>query len=305
MLHEVAGISRVRMLYLQLLFRCNFNCRHCFHGELLKEPDQYTLAQAETLLRHFRQNYRLEAVTFLGGEPLLYPEIVEICQFAKDLGLQVEMCSNGHRGFRSTLTTLAPMLDKFRVSLDGLQATHDAIRQRGSFASAIEMINHAVSLGITTGATMTVTAHNLDQVVPLARLLSEHGVSELKLHALRLVGNAAANPDLAVVDTARYADLHQQFSTADLRIAVIYDSDLSPTPAGDACSNLVADGWLDRIESDPRGALTVSCKAVGRDVHAFRWDKTSADIVYEPRDTDEFHLGIPDVVYVGARPQQR
>lgn len=144
---------------------------------------------------------------------------------------------------------------------------------------------------------MTVTQHNLDEVVPLARLLQEHGVVELKLHALRLVGNASGNPDLEVIDTSRYIDLHAQISGADLSIAVVYDSDLSPQPAGETCSNLVAGGWLDRIESDPRGGLTVSCKAVGTDVNAFRWDKTRQVIAYEPRANDEFTVGIPDVIY--------
>jgi MoaA/NifB/PqqE/SkfB family radical SAM enzyme len=300
MIREVTGIDRIRMLYLQLLFRCNYTCRHCFHGDLLAAPDRYTLDEAQAILQYFRRTYDLQAVTFLGGEPLLYPDIIAISQFARDLALQIEMCSNGHRGFRTRITALRGLLDKLRVSLDGVGATHDAIRQPGSFAGALETIDHAVALGITTGATMTVTATNLEQVVPLARILQEHGAIELKLHALRLVGNAAANPGLAVADTSRYSDLHQQIADAHLELNIIYDSDLSPAPAAQTCSNLLADTWLDRIESDPRGALTVSCKAVGRDMHAFRWDKTRREITYQPRDTDELQQGIPDVVYVHA-----
>jgi Fe-coproporphyrin III synthase len=300
MLDQVAGITRVRMLYLQLLYRCNFSCRHCFHGELLKNADRFNLAEAQAILDHFRRVYRLDAVTFLGGEPLLYPHIATVCPYAKRLGLRVEICTNGHLGFRRKIEAIAEALDKLRVSLDGLQARHDAMRQPGSFASAIQMIDLAVALGITTGATMTVTDHNLDDVVPLARLLQERGVGELKLHCLRLVGNAARNPDLAVADPSRYADLHEAIDGAGLHLKVLYDSDLSLSPAVEACSNLVAGRWLDRIEADPRGALTVSCKAVGRDVNAFRWDMAKQVIVYEPRAIDEFAVGIPDVIYQTA-----
>jgi MoaA/NifB/PqqE/SkfB family radical SAM enzyme len=300
MLDQITGITRVRMLYLQLLYHCNFTCRHCFHGELLNSPDRFNLAQAQAILDHFRRVYQLDAVTFLGGEPLLYPHIVTICRYAKDIGLSVEICTNGHDGFRNKIEAVAPVLDKFRVSLDGLQTTHDALRQRGSFTAAMSMLDLAMRIGITTAATMTVTNHNLDEVVPLARLLHEHGVRELKLHCLRLVGNAAHNPDLQVTDPSRYGGLHRAIADADLGITVIYDSDLSPAPAGASCSNLVDGGWLDRIEADPRGGLTVSCKAVGRDVHAFRWDKTTQVIVYEPNDVDEFTVGIPDVIYQTA-----
>jgi len=300
MLDQVAGITRVRMLYLQLLYKCNFSCRHCFHGELLKDPESFSLTEAQALLEHFKTSYQLDAVTFLGGEPLLYPHIVTVSKYAKWLGLDVEICTNAHRGFRRKIEAVAPVLDKFRVSLDGMRDSHNRMRQDGSFDSAIEMIDVARRLGLTVGATMTVTQHNLDEVVPLARLLQDHGVIELKLHALRLVGNATTNPDLQVVDTSRYGDLHQQITTAGLSLSVIYDSDLSPEPAGESCSNLVAGGWLDRIESDPHGGLTVSCKAVGTDVHAFRWDKAQQVIVYEPRANDEFVTGIPDVIYQTA-----
>lgn len=171
MLTEITGIHRVRMLYLQLLYRCNFSCRHCFHGDLLADPGHYTLEQAQAILRHFRDTYQLEVVTFLGGEPLLYRDIVDLCCYAKsELGLQTEMCSNAHRGFRNTITRLAPVLDKFRVSLDGLANTHDAIRQPASFAGAIQVIDHTRDLGITTGATMTVTAPTTS-----TRLFRSHG----------------------------------------------------------------------------------------------------------------------------------
>lgn len=297
MLDQVAGITRVRMLYLQLLYKCNFSCKHCFHGELLKAPENFSVIEAQALLYHFKTVYQLDAVTFLGGEPLLYPHIATMCRYAKGLGLEVEICTNGHRGFRPKIEAVAPLLDKFRVSLDGLRESHDRMRQAGSFDGALEMIDLARRRGVVVGATMTVTQRNLGEVVPLARLLQELGVVELKLHALRLVGNAQDNPDLEVIDTNRYADLHSQINSAGLSIAIVYDSDLSPQPAGDACSNLVAGGWLDRIESDPRGGLTVSCKAVGKDVNAFRWDKARGVIVYEPRANDEFALGIPDVIY--------
>nr|WP_234042481.1 hypothetical protein [Streptomyces marianii] len=39
MIGEVTGIRKIRMLYLQLLYRCNFTCLHCFHGKRLQYAD--------------------------------------------------------------------------------------------------------------------------------------------------------------------------------------------------------------------------------------------------------------------------
>ena len=300
MLKQVTGITRVRMLYLQLQYACNFRCQHCFHGQLLTSPARYPAADAIALVEHFRTEYALEAVTLLGGEPLLYPEVVAVAEHCKRAGLAVEICTNGHRGFFGLIRALAPFLDKFRVSIDGLADTHDAIRQRGSFASAVDALDLAAGLGVATGVTMTVTSTNIGEVVPLAKLLDAHGVREIKLHCLRLVGNATDHPELAVAENDAYTALHQQITESELKLDMLYDSDLNPEPAGNACSNLIGSDHLDRIEADPRGGLTVSCKAVGRDVNAFRWDSVVGGIVYEPRPADELAVPIPDVVYVNA-----
>lgn len=298
MISDVTGVTRIRMLYVQLLYRCNFACQHCFHGELLQAGDCYTPEQVDALLRHFHANYALRAVTFLGGEPLMYPHLTRVCRDAAQLGLGVEICSNGHFGFRRRLEAVAPHLDKLRISLEGLEATNDRIRKPGSFRSAIKTIALARSLGITVGVTMTVTALSLQDVLPLARILDRLGVTELKLHCLRPVGNAAHHPELAVHDDREYEALHQDLAAAGLGLQIRYDADLTPHTHSAQCrAGEPNRGDLDRIEIDPRGALTMSCKAVGRDAHAFRWDTTSQTVVYEPHDGDELHRHIPDVVY--------
>ncbi|MFJ8314200.1 MULTISPECIES: hypothetical protein [unclassified Streptomyces] len=48
MIGEVTGIQRIRMLHFQLMYRCNFECLHCFHGERLKHAAAFTLAEAQT-----------------------------------------------------------------------------------------------------------------------------------------------------------------------------------------------------------------------------------------------------------------
>src|SRR3954471_18861929 len=95
-IREVAGIHRIRMLYLQLLYRCNFECLHCFHGERLKHADAFTLAEAQNFIQHMISEYGIEAVTLLGGEPFVYKHLPEVVRYAKQQGLRVEICTNGY-----------------------------------------------------------------------------------------------------------------------------------------------------------------------------------------------------------------
>lgn len=205
MIGEVTGIKKIRMLYLQLLYRCNFTCLHCFHGKRLQYADAFTADEAVSLLTLMRDEYGTEAVTLLGGEPFVYRDLARVVRQAKEeLGQRVEICTNGYR-IERRLTEVAPYLDLLRVSLEGVGSTNDAIRKNGSYQSALNSLSLARDLGVPTGATMTVTSRNIDEVLPLASVLAQLGVRQLKLHHLRAVGNAADHPELLVTAPAAYS----------------------------------------------------------------------------------------------------
>ncbi len=299
MIHEITGIRKIRMLYLQLLYRCNFSCAHCFHGERLKHADAFTAEQACNLMRLMQSQHDTEAVTLLGGEPFVYRDLARVVRYAKhSLGLTVEICTNGYR-VGPRLREIAPCIDLLRVSLEGIGNTNDLIRRTGSYDAALETLTLAKDLDMRTGATLTVNRYNIEEVADLARTLESLGVSQFKLHQLRPVGNAALHPEILVTNSTAYSDLREQLRSAALGIEVVLDEDLSEDSAP-ACGTPGARDEIDRIESDPRGALTMSCKAVGKDSHAFWYDKDADRIVYQPSTNDELALGIPNVVYSHA-----
>lgn len=297
MIGKVTGIRKIRMLYLQLLYRCNFECLHCFHGKRLQHADAFTADEAVKLLALMRERYDTEAVTLLGGEPFVYKDLAQVVRYAKrELGMRVEICTNGYR-IERRLTEIAPHLDLLRVSLEGIGSTNDHIRKSGSYQSALSALDVARGLGVRTGATMTVTSRNIGEVLPLARTLEHYEVEQLKLHCLRPVGHAADHPELLVTDSAAYVRLRDQLQNAALTIEVIVDEDLSEHGAPDVRAPSGGTTEIERIEADPRGALTMSCKAVGRDSHAFWYDKLADHIVHRPSATDELTFEIPNVVY--------
>ncbi|MFF7406632.1 radical SAM protein [Streptomyces murinus] len=300
MIGDITGIRKIRMLYLQLLYRCNFTCLHCFHGKRLQYADTFTAEEAANLLTLMRDEYGTEAVTLLGGEPFVHRELPQVVRYAKkELGQCVEICTNGYR-IEHRLTEIAPHLDMLRVSLEGVGSTNDDIRKRGSYQSALDSLVLARDLGVPTGATMTVTSRNIGEILPLAGVLGQLGVRQLKLHHLRPVGNAADHPELLVTDRAAYGRLREELAETRLPLEVIVDEDLSEHGSPEVCAPSRGPREIDRIEADPRGGLTMSCKAVGKDSHAFWYEKASNRIVHRPSATDEITLPVPDVVYAHA-----
>lgn len=296
-IRDVIGIHRIRMLYLQLLYRCNFSCLHCFHGNRLRRTDAFTVEEAGNLLALVRGRYGTESVTLLGGEPFLYKGLPQVVRHAKRaLGMKVEIRTNGYR-IERTLTEIAPDLDLLRVSLDGVGATHDIIRRQDSYAEALETLDIAHHLGIPTGVTLTVTALNLTDVVPLAETLERLNVRQLKLHRMRLVGNARRHRSVLAPDVAAYGALRRELQAARLSLDLLLDEDLSVDPISDIGTAPGTTAEIDRVEVDPRGALSLSCQAVGTDTNAFWYDKNANRIVHRPTTTDELATLLRNVAY--------
>ena len=145
---------------------------------------------------------------------------------------------------------------------------------------------------------MTVTASNIDDVLPLALRLQELGVCELKLHHLRPVGFSADHPELQVADDAAYRRMRDQIGERSLEIAVVADEQLG---AEHELESLTRYGHtVRRIEADPRGYLTMSCNAVGIDAHAFYYDKQNDRIEQQVGAHNEVLLQNPPVIYAHA-----
>ena len=297
MLKEKARISRVQKLYLQMLFRCNFNCHHCFQGKKLQEPDRFSAEDAERAILMFVRDFGLKSVTLLGGEPFIHPNLERMLRFCKEQELETVVCTNGYR-IGKVLAKVAPYLDHLRVSLEGVGETNDAIRRAGSFAAALETLNRAKELNVTSSVTMTITTTNVGEVAELARIVKPYGVNTIKLHQLRLIGNAKEHPELLCEGNALNV-LAEQVDQVRKQtgISVLLDDDL------DLEKTIIPEGVeidafeLERIEIQPDGAMYVSCKAVGDDSNAFWLDKGSGEILYRPSAGDELSRNAPQVRY--------
>lgn len=75
---------------------CNFRCPFCHNYEVANDDPQLPEVAwkdiAETLRRK-RDWY--DGIVLTGGEPLLHPEVIELCRQIHDIGLQVKVDTNG------------------------------------------------------------------------------------------------------------------------------------------------------------------------------------------------------------------
>ncbi|GAA3745014.1 MoaA/NifB/PqqE/SkfB family radical SAM enzyme [Spinactinospora alkalitolerans] len=271
--HEpLPGIRRVDKLYLELLFRCNFRCLHCYHGADLNRPERVEPEQAVGALDYFAEHYGCAQVCFLGGEPLLYPGLPDLLAAAKQRGFHTEICTNGYRRY-NVLDRCRSHLDLLRVSLDGGTAeAHDRIRRPGSFAAAFDTLTWARDRGLVFGATCTLTEDNIGTIPALAMRLHELGARELILHRLRTMGNAAQT-SLREVTWEHTERLHVALTGMNLTGLHINREILLPErcPAsGDV---------VEKLEIAPDGRVYLSCAEVAGNGRDIRFDFARAALV--------------------------
>lgn len=77
-----------------LTYRCNFNCLHCYEQPLKKDTRELNADKWKEILSDLRRRGCM-IVTFTGGEIFTFSEFLEVYKFAYDIGLKVELLTNG------------------------------------------------------------------------------------------------------------------------------------------------------------------------------------------------------------------
>lgn len=115
---------------------CNYGCRYCYskwHGgngkELLHDAEN-SQALLRELFDYFSpgnlatraqlgMRWNSVRLSLAGGEPLLYErEVVRLATFARELGFNISLISNGSRLNDALMSELAPLLSVLGLSLD-------------------------------------------------------------------------------------------------------------------------------------------------------------------------------------------
>jgi len=185
--HNMTKFSKGALhLVLATTMDCNFACPYCYEN---RRQGKMSMEVQDAILRFIEQNmkngvHQLD-VTWYGGEPLLYPEIVRdlgerIRQVTQqyDCELTMYMVTNGY-----LLTPeLVELIDqtgivKVQITLDGLKEHHDARRYlrngAGTFDKIMENLKLFEEYSIRVDVRMNVDNQNCRDYIGLQNMLAE------------------------------------------------------------------------------------------------------------------------------------
>jgi len=110
-------------------------------------------------------------VSFTGGNPLLFPDFMEVYRAASERGFTLAVLGNPvTRESIENLIAIEPPV-YYQVSLEGLPEHNDYIRGHGHFERVLDFLNVLRRLEIYSMVMLTLTKENLSQVLPLAEML--------------------------------------------------------------------------------------------------------------------------------------
>nr|WTA64366.1 radical SAM protein [Micromonospora sp. NBC_00855] len=139
---------------LQLTYRCNLRCTHCYQWNEQGFFRDFSPAQQKTELSLsvvedvLRTTAGTRSKLFLwGGEPLMHSRFDQVAELLTRYPRTVNMCTNGLL-FTRKLDDLLRIGEQLNllVSLDGLGEDHEALRGRGTFRRTRENIETMLAL---------------------------------------------------------------------------------------------------------------------------------------------------------------
>jgi len=91
-----AAVKQGRLLSMEIEFslRCNFRCVYCYVPHDSYFVDELSVAEIEDAVLQ-AQALGAQKIIVLGGEPSIYPQVLDLMAFIRERGLAVEIFTNG------------------------------------------------------------------------------------------------------------------------------------------------------------------------------------------------------------------
>jgi Fe-coproporphyrin III synthase len=167
--------TRRPVIFWNITKQCNLACTHCYIDAGPEGGEELPLEDAMGFIADLA-DMRIPLLMFTGGEPLVKKDFWQLAEFAKEMGLNTALSTNGTLISKEVAAKIKAVgIEYVGVSLDGAkEETHDAIRnQPGSFQKALLGLQNCADTGIRAGIRVTITRDNYHEVAKMIDLTHE------------------------------------------------------------------------------------------------------------------------------------
>lgn len=141
---------------------CNLKCIHCYtDSDSINYQGELSTEEARLMLKDLGE-FKVPAVLFSGGEPLIRKDIFELASYGLECGVKPTLSTNG--------TLITPEVARkikdtgftyVGISLDGIGEVNDQFRGvKGAFSRAMQGFQNCVQVDQRVGLRLTLTRKN-------------------------------------------------------------------------------------------------------------------------------------------------
>ena len=181
----------------EITLRCDLGCKHCGSRAGKARTQELSLAQCLDVV-HQLAALGVREVVLIGGEAYLRDDWPRIAAEITRSGMACSM-TTGARNLTQERIDQAKKagLRGFSISIDGLEATHDAQRgARGSWKAACEAARRVQQSSMQLSANTQINRLSMPELPQVAALLVELGVKAWQIQLTVAMGRAADRPEL-------------------------------------------------------------------------------------------------------------
>ncbi len=194
MIHQ--DMEPMQNVDINLGWACNNNCLFCSNGQATSAQRKWGDENEIRSEIVARRTQGALSIGFLGGEPTIYPKILEMVALAKKEGYnRISICTNGRK--LSKADFLQDLIDagltRVALSIHSHTATlEDRITGRkGSFSQKMMAISNLVKVRdqgfLPDGFSLNVVMHgkNIKDLVEFSRYMAGKGVNDIRFNLIR------------------------------------------------------------------------------------------------------------------------
>jgi len=223
-----SAASRRPIVVWNLTRTCNLKCVHCYTDSCAKKyDDELSTEQCKTVLNDLGE-FKVPAVLFSGGEPLVRPDVFELAEHARARNLHVVLSTNGTLIDAEKARRLKQLEFSYvGISLDSADPlVHDEFRgAKGAFDRAMRGFRHCVDAGQKVGLRLTLTRHTVADLDKIFEFLEKEGIDRACFYHLCPSGPGQEPADF---DPRAVAASHGHHLRSHRRSAIARQADRSP-----------------------------------------------------------------------------
>lgn len=162
-------------------YTCNCKCDWCYAQNMLGKHRHMDLQYAKQIICYLRDK-GIQTITLIGGEPTIYPDIVELICYIKSLGGKVKLATNGKR-FNDKLFAqqiVDSKIDGINISIKGI--TEEEYLHNTHQTGLREMIkgyHNLKALNFEPSISYVITMKDINKFDEFVKMLSREKLNNL------------------------------------------------------------------------------------------------------------------------------